>query len=365
MQGRPAIVEYDENKNIVNVYINESPYRLEKITKTYYGSTPSLKYVRLQSIIGLQAVSSAFSIKQYDLNDFIQETTKNKYQSGEIHFTVDVNVNFPNDSTSDSVQDAEDIETMQCVLILPSNYNNNIKTPTKLCVYCHGAGGIVNSSTGGEISGASYLVNAGYAVLDCAGVVGNQTSAGSCQNMGGPIAIQGYRKAIEYVMNNYNVEDKIYLHGGSMGGLMALNLVNSYPEIVKVLSLFFPVTDMYNQAWLHPWWAGDYGTKKMIATLYNFDDNTGLTYEANKVIGFNPINNKSIEVNNDKYTSLPVPIKIWHGTADTTVDISYSRLFVEHLKNYGCVAELREVNGMGHSANNTIKTEELYWLNRF
>lgn len=354
LQGRPAIVEYDENKNVVGTInqIDPLPSSPAALSKTYYGSTPKLRYIRVQSQLGYNKPASAFTIKQISMEKYFKE----KYVSNYIHFTVNVNTSF-NDTAS--------IDVMQCVLHLPDTYSNNVMKPTKLAVYAHGAGGIVNSSTEGELSNADYLLNNGYAILDCAGVPGNQTERGSCQNMGSPIAIEGYYKAIKYVIDNYNVTNTIYLHGASMGGLVALNLANAHPEIIKAISLFYPVTDMYNQAWQHPWWEGTYATRKMIAKYFNFNDQSGSTYEPDKIIGFNPINNKSVTINNVKYSNICAPIKIWHGNADPTVNYEYSKIFINNLKNYGCQAYFEEVDGAVHATTQSMKNGELVWFNRF
>lgn len=114
------------------------------------------------------------------------------------------------------------------MLKLPTTYNN-VGSPTKLCVFMHGSsGGFTNTSTSLEIDHGNNLVENGYAIMDV-----------SVHNfhMADPMAISMYKKAIDYVMNNYNVENRIYLHGHSMGGWCALNFSNKFPNLIKVIGM--------------------------------------------------------------------------------------------------------------------------------
>jgi len=235
-------------------------------------------------------------------------------------------------------------------------------------MFAHGAGGIVSSTSAGEISlvsnyqAPSALTNNGYVVFDVNGANNNYPGTGS-EHMGSSRAISAYLKAFNYIKQNYNVEDKLILVGQSMGGLLALNFVNKYPNLVKAIAAFYPVTDVYNQAFLHPWHTA---TKQMIAIEYNFTDQTGITFEHDKIIGYNPIENNSILISGTRYSKLACPLKIWHGTTDTTISLDGSQALVAALKNGGCNAELRTVTGMAHgmSPYSNIMYELLFWINR-
>ena len=43
-----------------------------------------------------------------------------------------------------------------------------------------------------------------------------------------------------------------------------------------------------------------------------------------------------------------VPVKIWHGTGDKVVNVSYSRNFQKYIKNANGYCELRELNSNDH-----------------
>ena len=293
-----------------------------------------------------------------------ESSSKRPYQSGTILFTVSVNQNnYNTDSDSNTVQDSETLSNVGCALKLPTTYTSS-GAKTKLVMTPHGAGGYVNNSAW-QIANIQWLIDNGYAVFDVNGSTAyadESSPKGECY--GSPRTIQALYKAYKYIVDNYNVEDKIYIFAFSMGGLASLNFVNAYPELVHCVGLVFPVTDLYNQAWLHPWGSG---VKAKLSKEYFFTDQTGSTWEANKVTGYNPIDNKSITVNTTKYNFFPVPIKIWHGKADTVVNYQSSVDFINALKNAGCIASLRLVDGVGHNLQweSTFSPEVLLWFKRF
>lgn len=268
-----------------------------------------------------------------------------------VYFTVPVNQTFPDDEgISTNVQDSINNANVQCVLKLPPNYTVD-GDPVPVIMCAHGTSGWVSANDyQAQFNRWDSFREDGYAIFDVNGGMpfdsANSYMAG--QNVGGPRAVEAYYKAFQYIKTKYNVQDSLFVGGFSMGGLAALNLANRYPEIVRCIGLCYPVTALYNQAWLHPWrtGTGNGSTKSCIAREYNFASVS--TWEENKTIGFNPENNKHIEINSNKYCFLSSPIKIWHGNADTTVDYTYSVSLINNIKNAGGVAEMRIVNGAGH-----------------
>lgn len=267
------------------------------------------------------------------------------------YFSVKVNQAFSNDTdTTQNVQDSETYANVQCVVKLPSTYSVD-GDPTPVIMCAHGTSGWVSGNAyQSQLNRWDDLLAEGYATFDVNGGMPfdseNAHTAGQC--MGGPRAVEAYFKAFEYIRQKMNVEPLLYVSGMSMGGLAALNFANRYPEIVKCIGLCYPVTALYNQAWLHPWYSGtgEATTKGCIAREYNFA--SASTWEAAKVVGFNPETNKRITVNSEDYCLLSSPLKIWHGDADTTVNYSYSVALVDAIKRAGGVAEMRVVHGAGH-----------------
>lgn len=290
------------------------------------------------------------------------------------YFSVKVNQNFSNTADiTGNVQDTENYANVECVVKLPTSYVAKGK-PTPLIMCAHGTSGWVSGSGyQAQLDRWNGLISNGYAIFDVNGGMPFDSSSAHTagQNMGGPRAIEAYFKAFEFIRENMNVEPLLYVSGLSMGGLAALNFANRYPEIVKCIGLCYPVTALYNQAWLHPWYTGTgaSSTKGCIAREYNFASSS--TWEDDKVIGFNPETNKHIQVNNEEYCFLNAPLKIWHGNADSTVDYSFSVALVNAIKKAGGVAEMRIVDGAGHGESTfsdwtTVFSAELTaFFNRF
>lgn len=246
--------------------------------------------------------------------------------SEDIHFTVKVKVN--------KTEYAD-----QVILKLPSTYSKT-GNPVRL-VYCaHGAGGGVSAKGWffNNFALVDTLLANGYAVFDVNG--------GAVENMGGPLVVKSAFMAYQTIHKNYNVSDKIFVIGGSMGGLSSTNFVYRHPEIVLSHGLYSAVLDLYEQAWLNPWLPT---TRKAIANACNFKDKSGNTWEENRTRSWNPMNRNN-EVNGlDTLKPYPVPVKIWHGTGDKVVSVNSSRMFQRYIKNANGSCELHEVDSDDHN----------------
>lgn len=295
--------------------------------------------------------------------------TKNSYTSDDIYFTVSVNqAETDVQEQTTEIQDSEDISEVACILRLPESYSpTGRKTPLILCA--HGTSGYIKYTNGtgsyqSQFDRWNDFVEAGYAVYDVNGGSAYELY-NTGQNMGSPRTVEAYYKAYQYIIDNYNIDPYIYVAGQSMGGLAALNFVNSHSDICRCIGLLYPVTDLYHQAWLHPW--NDI-TKNRIIQEYSF---AGSNWDGDKVVGYNPVDNKSFVIDSTKYTLTNAPIKIWHGTSDSVVDYNYSIKYIEAIKNCGGVGMIRLVEGAGHgeasfSEWRTIFNREcLYYFNKF
>lgn len=350
--SRVAIATYDTNKTLIATYFSDTLIESTYYKKTLTINDSNVKYVRMG---GSQALYHVYVPRKKTIleNSKITNTLvkKDYISTSAIFFTVSVNQNFQDvTNTADTVQDSESFLSVYCAMYLPTSYQAFGKK-SKIAVCMHGAGGMVTATSSGELSAFSSLLDEGYVIFDVNGSNNNYTT--HSDHMSSPRALEAYNKAFEYIKENYNVEDTLYVHGHSMGGLTALNFANRFPNKVKVLGLVCPVTDLYNQAWLNPWFGT---TKQQLAIEHNFVDKTGATWESAKVVGFNPIENNIQSI----------PIKIWHGDADTTVNISGSQALITRLKNNGVMAYLRTVTGMGHThVNINVNKEQTMWFNRF
>jgi predicted esterase len=259
----------------------------------------------------------------------------------EIHFTVRINLKFPADSSN--LLKNEDFDSSfydDAVLMLPKTYSEN-GNPVRL-VYCaHGAGGGVTKDSwylaSKTLVDDSLLAN-GYAIFDVNG-------GPSVENMGGSWVVQSAFKAYEYIRQNYNIGDRIFVSGFSMGGLSSTNFVFKHSNVVLAHGLFSAVLDLYSQAWKNPWYPT---TRQAIAHAFNFKDRTGKTWEPDKVKGWNPYLINTFSNGPDTFKVYPVPVKIWHGTRDKMVQVQFSRNFQKYIQNANGYCELRELDTDNH-----------------
>ena len=352
------------NQTVPTVYYQKN-LKIEINGVTYYPNFQKMT-TEMGEIVDVSDVEYLDSqlVTRKTLSEYISETTESRflpYSPNYIFFKVKVNQNFANNkSTTSNVQDLENLADVSCALKLPASYTQTGK-PVPLVMFAHGAGGQVTGNDAGELTHASDLVSAGYAVYDVNG--SNDNYVDNSDHMGSSRALSAYLKAYEWIKSNYNVTEHLFVHGHSMGGLTALNFAVANPWLVRSVGVYYPVTDLYNQAWLKPWFGNS--TKVSLAREYNFSDKTGATYEADKLVGFNPIENNTFSNETGKVTIFPAPLKIWHGTADTAVSISGTQALVNQIKSGGGKVEFRTLTGVDHTPTTTMKTEEVMWFNRF
>ena len=284
-----------------------------------------------------------------------QETEqKNKFVSHkDIHFTVRINLKFP-DKNSNILETVDYDSTYydQAILRLPNNYSET-GTPIRLVYMAHGAGGGVTDSSWflNKFSLKDSLLENGYAYFDVNG-------GPSVENMGGSWSVQSAYKAYEYIRQHYNVYDKIFVCGFSMGGSSSTNFVYKHSNVVLAHAMYSPVLDLYGQAWKNPWYKT---TRQSIATTYNFIDKTGKTWEADKLVGWNPLFINNYKTLRNTFKVYPVPVKIWHGLYDSVVKFKGSKKFHEYIQNTGGYSELREIDSKDHglSGGNAFMNREL------
>ena len=160
-----------------------------------------------------------------------------------------VTVNRPTAFGGSEVNEEE--QEIECILRLPASYSAT-GTPTRAVLACHGAEGYIDQATDhwaatGWDALMDAILNAGYAVFDC-NVLPNEAGTnakGFCA--GSPLALDAAKKAYDYVQANYNVYREIFVHGTSMGGILASAFTKNYPQLVlaessmagRDLSLYF------------------------------------------------------------------------------------------------------------------------------
>lgn len=287
-----------------------------------------------------------------------------------IYFTV--KYNHHRDLCTDTAQEVADREEWaecRAVLCLPDNYREHGEK-TQLIIACHGAGSTVDPEkhqTGG-LAGVLACVDAGYAALDIDGAAPNGLT------MGNPEHIFAMYRAYRYAIAHYNLTEKVVLYGGSMGGQTSVNFACTFPSVCLALGIFFPrmniqsFTTADGHFCLGTWdktTVGASGTSTHDRIVQNFHFDGG-EWNGDRVAGFEPYNNRSFtNEKGEKVVMPPVPIKIWHGTADTVVDPVVSEEYVRAVRRGGCYAELRLIDGIGHQIIHCMRTELRMWFDRF
>lgn len=154
-------------------------------------------------------------------------------QSEFIQFQVPVNQNFPGLTTAEALDDSENLKYPAGVLSLPDSYSSE-GDATKLIVAFHDLKGGVSYDTWqrNETDWATRIAelnNAGFAVLDVNGsrrtTVADWSLGGDnvLPTIGSPVAVEGYSKAVDFALANYNLDKEINLLGLGYGALTALS----------------------------------------------------------------------------------------------------------------------------------------------
>jgi hypothetical protein len=321
-------------------------------------------------------------------------------------FSVKVNVNNPELSAMDTlaVSDAYVEGTDYGYIMLPTNYSATGE-PVRLIITCHGAGASLDGykSDAWKTSSQTYWTSLGFATMDMFANPTEFSGSNTEMHYGNPLVLQCYKKGFDYVMKHFNLRrDGIFVLGSSMGGLSSFEIVQSglFPVLAHIANC--PCIDLFKQAYCNPWEGGTTARPK-IAKYFNFEG-TAPTWTNSKppsaaeieyfkknfykTVGSYPIFNTvtygnpietleaipsaigtavSDEAEQEKFNTLianyPCPIKVFHCANDSTVNIRYSKYFVEMIRRGGQIAYLHTFPSGGHSAwdagNSTTFTSPL------
>lgn len=336
---------YDENKKYIS-YSN-------KQEGTYVCEVPSGHYVRFLFKYSNNTSSSGTAIAS--IYDFLKDCIVTRSYK-ELEIDTSKNIYF--------YVDADDGSRVPCVLRLPSTYKSSGKA-TQLVMCAHGAGGTVVPSTDtNQLTTWLGYVDNGYAIFDVHGA-----SANMSKHWGNEAALHVYYRAYRYIVENYNIDETMIISGKSMGGLTAINFASYYPNVCRCIAVLYPVTDLYNQININKEMISNGNTSSMLKA-YGITSWTDENTLPEKMIGFNPLHSRVVAANK---ILLNIPIKIWHGNADTYVDYNKTVDFVTAIKNAGGHADYVLKSGIYHgnydknkvslsnSANATGVVYENYW----
>ena len=286
-----------------------------------------------------------------------------------IYFTVEYNhYRDVSDSIANEVRDRVDVRECECVLALPDSYTE-YGEETPLIISFHGSGSRVCEKDNmiGGLSFVTQCVNAGYAALDVNGSEDHGRTLGCFEHL-----MAAYR-AYRYVTKKFNLSRQVLVAGGSMGGQSAFNFIGMFPNIVTAAGIFFPrlnmdTVDVDGHSCLGTWdklQKQDLGTcpRERIAITHRFPSDE---WCEQNTIGFNPHKIRSfINSDGERVVIPPCPIKIWHGTADKTIDYMMSVEYARAVRRAGCYIELHLLEGVGHATSPVMREELVMWFDRF
>lgn len=296
-------------------------------------------------------------------------------------FTVSINSTYPSGNT-----DLTETTTVDCVLRLPSTYSPT-GVPTKLIFMHHGNSGTVNAENETWYSESNVWINfvnayleAGYAVFDVNGC-GGVSDPNASHDYAAFGALEAAFKAYQYIVTNYNIKPNILVHGSSMGGATAYAFAKSFGNIVDAVGLFSPalLSRSAQMSSVDDYIAVNYGytdVAAMVADNYMrlVPSSPTIEYYADgikttKAYTYDWVNEHDTDGLDIVCKDFNMPVKIWCGTADTSVDPKYGEELAKAITNAGGMALFRPITGGVHSAcvggDATVNAEAVMWFDRF
>lgn len=146
------------------------------------------------------------------------------------HFTVKVNKNQKTLPATwpDASYDVSNLTEIECVLKLPTNYSED-GTPVPVIMFADGYGQYITDSSwhGTQMS---QFTTQGYAVFEIDNI---ENKNFGIKDLGAPAKVRAAMKAFEHIKEFYNVQEKMITIGVSNGTLLALEIMDWYPEVVS------------------------------------------------------------------------------------------------------------------------------------
>ena len=243
--------------------------------------------------------------------------------------------------------DAETIDggtaSTRCNIFLPAGYSEDGE-PTKLIVMTNGHSAYLkdnvwNGNTADNVGVIRNYLNAGYAVW----VVNNTADSTSrTTDIGCPQLVSSYLKAYEYIQQHFNVEKKFSIHSRSFGTFAAVRIMLEVPELVNCAVMTGPRVSI-KLAWT--------ANKAFVAKRFGFEDKTGATYEADKMVGHDPYT----DVNSESYSLPPTFWMMCQG--DATAE---PQNYIDKLIAHGNDVTYKTYTDTDHTGICTLNQEHMF-----
>lgn len=302
---------------------------------------------------------------------FLGHGKSRPYQSGNIYFSVEVDQAIEDwESTAQTTDKTTDMKKTTGVLLLPESYSKTGKK-TPLIMYCHGLSHGVYygkwGTTTAFMTQKEHFIAQGYAVFDCNGAKDtNKLANGKNCFLSSIPNVNAYYRAYKYIVENYNVDDKIYVIGGSMGGLVATQFCLTFGNIVRAFAILSGYTSLYS------WWSAPNPAGADVYPAYFGITGEDKTYQTNieKLRGHAPELRMFDISGTTHYNGMQCPVHAWIGSNDASVNIQPQLdNFISALRNSGKEAVIRKPNGLGHEivsgAILSIDNEVCLWFNNY
>ena len=281
------------------------------------------------------------------------------------HFTVQINLDWPNTSATSS-SNAESLTSadIKCVLALPVAYSASAE-PVPVIMLAHGRPGYI-TDTVWYASGntkfnnlVSSLLSAGFAIFD---VDNTRSDAAGWPDWGCLPLMSAYRKAWDYIRQNYNVQKQLMIYAFDMGTPVALNFATWWKDEVKAMINAGP----------RPVVKAEYESLSAGTEKTQMEEAFGLsagTWDDTRLRGFCHYENL-IDISGTNYAPVKLPpVKVLVGKSDSTF-LTETRAYYNALGNAGNFVNYREVTGFSHDDaqfmnSSGLRTEAVRWFERF
>ena len=232
--------------------------------------------------------------------------------------------------------------TTRAAIFLPETYSEDGEA-IPLIVMTNGYSAYLteskwNGNTADNVGIIRNYLSEGYAVY----VVNNtKNHTGKTPDLGCPQLVDSYLKAYEYIQKNFNVEEKISIHSRSFGTFAAVRIMLEVPELIKCAVMTGPRVSIKAE------WPGL--DKAFIANRFGFEDATGATYEADKMVGHDPYT----DVDGENYELPPTFWMLAEG--DSTAK---PLEFIKKLEAHGNSVRSKTYSGIDHTGICTLNQPE-------